>query len=257
MSNSYAIETPVDEEDIVAQQPLLNDETIFRDAILEFFGTFFFVYIGLSGVNQSLIMNGGNLTVALCFAFGLTAGIIISGKSGGHLNPAVSFTVCLTHFDFSFKRFIAYMIAQVAGGFFAGLLVYVMYCSYINSYKHKEVFAGTFGTMRSPNVSLFSAIIDQFVGSALLMLAIIIIPDSKFKPIAVGCSLGALGIFHGVNGFALNLARDFGPRVVSAFTLGTTPFTAGDYWFWVPMVIPFLGMPFGYLVSRLLDLYSK
>ncbi len=252
MSNSYRIETPVDDD--ISCDPPYDVANLWKDTISEFAGTFLFVYIALSGVNQSVIMGGGNLAVAICFAFGLSAGIFVAGKSGGHLNPAVSFTAFLTSIDFDIKRLVMYVAAQMLGGFLAACLIMAMYYSYINDYKHKETFAGTFGTVKYSNVSFVSALIDQFVGSVLLMLAILIIPDGKYKPIGIGCSLGALGLFQGINGFALNLARDFGPRVVSSLAIGSVAFTAGDHWFWVPMVVPFFGMPFGLFVAKLLKL---
>ncbi len=250
MSNSYEIETPVDDD--ISCDPLYDMQTLWKDIQCEFIGTFAFVYIGLSGVNQSIIMGGGNLAVALCFAFGLSMGIFLAGKSGGHLNPAVSFTALLTSIDFDLKRFFMYVCAQLLGGFFAALVVMAMYYSYINNYKYKETFAGTFGTVKSQHVSLVSAIIDQFIGSFILILAIIYIPEKKYKPLAIGGTLGALGLFQGINGFAFNLARDFGPRIVSSFAIGTIAFSAGGHWFWVPMIVPFIAMPCGYAFARYL-----
>jgi aquaglyceroporin related protein len=250
MSGVYQIDTPVDDD--ISCDPLYDSQTLWKDTISEFAGTLVFVYIGLAGVNQSVLTDGGGLAVSLCFAFGLTAGIFVANKSGGHLNPAVSFTALLTNVDFSLQRFVMYTCAQLLGGFVGAGLVMCMYYSYINNFKHKEVFAGTFGTVKSPHVSLFSAILDQFVGSVILMLAIIIIPDGKCKPIGIGCTLGALGLFQGVNGFALNLARDFGPRLVSAFAIGSVAFSAEGYWFWVPMIVPFLAMPVGFMVAKTL-----
>ncbi len=250
MTNSYELETPDDINDDVSCDPLYDTDTLWKDTQSEFIGTFVFVYISLSGVNQALIMQGGNLAIALCFAFGLTTGIFIAGKSGGHLNPAVSFTAMITNVDFKFNRFLMYACAQVLGGFGGALLVMAMYYSYINNFTHKELFAGTFGTVKSPHVSLFSAIIDQFIGSIILIGAIVYVPDGKYKPIAIGCTLGALGLFQGVNGFALNLARDFGPRIVASMAIGRIAFSASDYCFWIPMVIPFLGMPVGYYIIK-------
>ncbi len=247
MPEAYTIETPID--DAIDCDPAYDEQCLWKDTIGEFAGTALFVYIGLSSIQQTMLTAGSSLGVPLCFAFGLTAGIVVSGKSGGHLNPAVSLTVFLMDAGFGVKRLIMYTCAQLCGGALAAMVVMATYYSFINNYKHKEVFAGTFGTVKSPHVSLASSIIDQFVGSALLMMAIVMIPNHKYKPIAVGGVLGALGMFQGVNGFAFNLARDLGPRIVSWWAIGSIAFSAGGTWFWVPMLVPFLAMPVGCMLA--------
>lgn len=248
MSAVYEIETPIDDD--INMDPMYDMESLWKDSLHELIGTFTFIYISLSGVNQSIITNTGTLGVALCFAFGLTSGIYIAGHSGGHLNPAVSLTAYISNVEFDLRRLVMYICAQMIGGVLASALIMSMYYSLINNYKHKEVFAGTFGTLKSPSVSVFSSIIDQFVGSVFLINAILLSPDCKFKPLIIGCSLGALGLFQGLNGFAFNLARDLGPRIVSSWAIGSIAFSAADYWFWIPAVVPFFAMPVGLFIAN-------
>ncbi len=250
MAAVYEIDTPVDDD--ISSDPLYDMETLWKDTICEFTGTFTFIYISLSGVNQSVITNTGQLGVAMCFAFGLTAGIHVAGRSGGHLNPAVSLVAFLTNVDFDIRRFAMYVCAQMLGGVVASMLIMSMYYSVINNYKHKEVFAGTFGTEKSQSVSVVSSIIDQFIGSVVLINAVMLSPDNRFKPLSIGCSLGALGLFQGLNGFAFNLARDLGPRIVSSWAIGSIAFSANDYWFWIPAVVPFFAMPAGVFIANYL-----
>lgn len=226
----------------------------FKDAILEYIGTFAFVYISLAGVNQAVLTNQSQLHIAICFALGLSSGIILAGKSGGHLNPAVTLTVYATTKDFGFTKLIAYIVAQLCGGFSAGLLVLAVYWSWINNYENEDMFIGTFGTLQNENNSLFAAIVDQFIGSALLMFGIMATPSSWSKPITVGAILGGLGLFQGSNGFSFNMSRDFSPRLASLIVFGSDVFTAQDYWFWVPIVIPFFGVPFGAKMAHLVKL---
>ena len=230
-----------------------DERPLWKDVMSEFAGTFLFVYVSLAGVNQAVLTNQNQFHIAVCFAFGLTAGIVVANKSGGHLNPAVSMITYLTDPSFSAERLMGYIGAQMLGGLFAAMAVLAVYYSWIDQTKHKETFAGTFGTLRDPNNSLFSSVIDQFIGSALLMFAIVVIPSSALKPLAIGSSLGALGLFQGTNGFAFNLARDLGPRIVSTFILSSVPFTAADHWFWVPAIIPFFGVAFGFLLASKLQ----
>lgn len=229
-----------------AERPLV------KNMLLEFFGTFSFVYVSLAGVNQAVLTQANSqLDIAICFAFGLTAGIYIAGKSGGHLNPGVSFALFLTGHDMTFKKLVGYVAAQMLGGFAAALLVIAVYYGWINEFSD-EAMVGSFGTLKNPGNSLFGSILDQFVGSAILMFGITAVPDMKCKPVIIGLLLGSLALFQGSNGFAFNLARDFSPRVASAIVFGSTPFSSMDYWFWVPMVVPFFGIPFGWLLAKLL-----
>lgn len=229
---------------------MVQVRSLSQDCFLEFIGTFTFVYISIAGVNQTVLSGGSQLEVALCFAVGLTSGILIAGKSGGHLNPAVSFTTFMTDSDFNYKRLFGYVLSQLLGGFAAGLLVLAVYYSWIDKLPDSNVMIGAFGTLRNQNNSLFASIIDQFVGSAFLMFGIAFTPLSWSKPLTIGTVLGGLALFQGSNGFAFNLARDMGPRIASAIVFGSDPFSLLDSWFWVPMVVPFFGVPFGLVAAR-------
>lgn len=233
----------------------IPERPLWKDLCLEFCGTFLFVYISIAGVNQVVLSSTGIIDqfhIALCFALGLSSGVIVAGKSGGHLNPAVSATVFLTDPDFGFTRLIGYMFAQTCAGFAAGLLVLSVYYSWINDLPESNTLIGSFGTLKNSHNSLFASILDQFIGSALLMFGIVTTPDSWSKPLTVGAVLGGLGLFQGTNGFAFNLARDFGPRLASAIVFGSDAFTAVDSWVWVPAIVPFFGVFFGWVCAVLL-----
>jgi aquaglyceroporin related protein len=234
---------------------LINPRSFWKDVALEFFGTLTFVYISLAGVNQVILTNTDQVDqfhIALCFALGLSSGIIVAGPSGGHLNPAVTLTTYASTPDFGAMRCITYMLAQTCGGFVAGLLVLAVYWSAMNGLDSSQFF-GAFGTLKSSPNSLAGSILDQFIGSALLMFGIVATPASWSKPITIGAILGGLGLFQGTNGFAFNLARDFGPRVASTIVFGSDVFTAMDHWFWVPMIIPFFGVAFGWLCAKAVE----
>lgn len=225
---------------------------LWKDCLLEYFGTLTFVYISLAGVSQ-VVQSGlaDQFHVAVCFALGLTSGILVAGRSGGHLNPAVSLTVYGTDSEFSSHRLIGYILSQVCGGFTAGLLVLAVYYGWIKD--SPDAFSvGTFGTFKNPGNSLLGSIVDQFIGSALLMFAIVRVPSSNIKPVIIGAVLGGLGLFQGSNGFAFNMARDFGPRLASSIVFGEIAFSSEDHWFWVPMIVPFFGVPFGYYMATLM-----
>lgn len=257
MSTIVEVSTPqlnareynLDEFEQTPQRPLC------KDVLLEFLGTFTFVYISLAGVNQATLTDGSQLHVAICFTLGLASGVFIAEKSGAHLNPAVSFTVLMADKQFTLRHFVLYVMAQFMGGVVAGLLILSVYSEWILSLPVSNMLIGSFGTLRNANMSLGRAVLDQFIGSALLMFGIKLSVDSPIRPITIGLVLGSLALFQGTNGFAFNLARDLGPRVASSIIFGSDAFSAMDYWFWVPIVIPFAGVPFGWLMACLLTEY--
>lgn len=228
---------------------------LWKDCALEMFGTAFFVYISLAGVHQAVLaaLSTGSsvdqIHIAICFALGLTSGIVVALKSGAHLNSSVSCTLWLAG-QISFQKFICYAASQLVGGFLGALVVIAVYYSRINNFAESNALIGSFGTLKDPSNSLFSSILDQFLGSALLMFGILKAPDGPFKPVVIGLVLGGLGLFQGSNGFAFNLARDLAPRIASTIIYGSDPFTVESHWFWVPMCVPFIGMPFGYVVAQ-------
>ena len=257
--HAVMIETPVNSHHSIQSFTSDHDESehlpLWRESMLEMIGTAFFVYISLAGVHQAVLSSLSTgvpvdqTHVALCFAFGLTSGIVLALKSGAHLNSSVSFTLWLDG-QITFKKFICYVCAQLVGGGLGALLVLALYYSRIDHFTQGNALVGSFGTLKDPSNSLYASILDQLIGSALLMFGIMKAPDNKYKPLVIGLMLGALGLFQGSNGFAFNLARDLSPRVVSTIIYGSDPFTAEDYWFWVPMCMPFVGMPLGYVMSK-------
>ena len=235
-------------------ESIATKRCLLKDMGLECIGTLIFVYVSLAGVNQAMLTNGSQLEIAACFTLGLASAVFIANKSGAHLNPAVSFTMWMVDSEFSFRRFVLYTLSQLTGGILAGLLVLSVYSEWIDQLSTSDSFIGSYGTLKNPNMSLFRSVVDQFIGSTLLMFAIQMSMESYVQPIIIGLSLGALGLFQGTNGFAFNLARDLGPRIASTIIFGTDAFTAMDHWFWVPIVVPFVGIPFGWALAQLLNI---
>lgn len=261
MSQVIHVSTPIHSDYSHQDRPSYPSEpepvpcSLVEGAVLELLGTALFVYISLAGVSQSVLAaldshsSVNQLQVALCFMLGLSSGIVVALRSGAHLNSSVSFTLWLAG-QMSFKKMLLYIAAQMVGAFLAALLVMGVYYSHITKLPQSNALLGSFGTLKDPNNSLVSSMLDQFIGSALLMMGILRSPDSGYKPLVIGMVLGGLGLFQGSNGFAFNPARDLAPRLASMIMFGTDPFVEESYWFWVPMVIPFIGMPVGYLLGH-------
>ncbi|KAG0079671.1 aquaporin [Linnemannia elongata AG-77] len=222
----------------------------FRKGFAEFLGTAILVAFG-SGAIAQLVFSHNNswFTMSLGWGLGLTFGIYVAGGvSGAHLNPAVSLAMVIFR-GLSWADFIVYSIAQFAGAFAGALVVYITNYSAIKE-AAAEATIGIFITGRqSDAVSTTAAFVAEFLGTALLLLVILSTSDKgntpagNTQPLIIGLALTAIGTSFGYQtGFALNPARDLAPRFfTSLFGWGLEAFTRQGWYFWVPIVAPFLG----------------
>ena len=121
--------------------------------------------------------------------------------------------------------------------------------------------AGIWATYPQPYLSLAGGFIDQVVGTALLIIGLFALTDAKgaavpghLVPIGAGLLVLVIGATFGMNsGYAINPARDLGPRLFTAMAgWGSEVFRAGNGWWWVPITAPFLGAIIGGLAYDLL-----
>ncbi|KAF9542556.1 hypothetical protein EC957_001849 [Mortierella hygrophila] len=222
----------------------------FRKGFAEFLGTAILVAFG-SGAIAQLVFSPNNswFTMSLGWGLGLTFGIYVAGGvSGAHLNPAVSLAMVIFR-GLSWADFIVYSIAQFAGAFAGALVVYITNYSAIKD-AAAEATIGIFITGRqSDAVSTSAAFFAEFLGTALLLLVILSTSDKgntpagNTQPLIIGLALTAIGTSFGYQtGFALNPARDLAPRFFTAlFGWGVEAFSRQGWYFWVPIVAPFLG----------------
>lgn len=241
-----------------------RDETL-REALAEFLGTAVLILFGAGVVAQYVLSQQGAssyLSINLSWGLGVTMGCYVAGGiSGAHLNPAVTLALALLR-GFPWRKVGPYVIAQVAGAFVASLIVYVTYHEAFTAFDGgvRQVLgpqgtAGIFATYPRPFLSTFpGGFIDQIVGTAILMGVIFAISDARnvpppagLAPLLVGLLVVGIGAAFGFNsGYAINPARDFGPRLFTAFAgWGTDVFRAGHSWWWVPIVAPCIGAPLG------------
>lgn len=238
--------------------------SLYKRAIIEGCGTFFFIFIALATVNQTVLgaMIGkypvSQWNIAFGFAIGLSTGVYISGPiSGGHLNPAISFTMVLFQ-NLPWKDCLCYILGQMIGSFFAALLVFCIYYNSIRLFPYDQTTAGLFGTLKSSQTSIGLGLLEQIIGTAFLMIGILMIVRLNPKHpnvLLIGSVLGALALFLGSNGFAFNMARDLGPRMMSAMFWGVDVFYYEDHWWWVPIVGSFIGAPLGHILFTCYEYY--
>jgi MIP family channel proteins len=242
-----------------------------REAAAEFLGTFVLIMFGTGVVAQFVLGGGKNgeyLSVNIGWALGVTLGVYVSaGVSGAHLNPAVTLALAVRR-GFAWSKVGPYVAAQFAGAFAASAVVYLTYREALDHFDGgvRQVSgalgtAGIFATYPQAYLSTVGGVVDQVVGTALLVLVIFALsdtrnsaPESRLGPVVVGLLVLAIGAAFGVNaGYAINPARDLGPRLFTAMAgWGGGVFTAANGWWWVPVVAPCAG---GVLGAVLYDLF--
>ena len=232
--------------------------------LAEFLGTALLILLG-DGVVAGVVLkdtkseNAGWIVITVGWALGVTFAIYAVGAiSGAHLNPAVTMAAVVRG-QMPWSKFLPYFAAQTAGAFCGAATAFFVYREAFHAFDggvRQMNTAGIFATYPASYLSTSGALIDQIIGTALLMLVISAIGDARnsipgnVAPLAVGFLVMAIGMAFGLNaGYAINPARDLGPRL---FTLvagwGSQVFTANHYYFWVPIVGPLIGGPLGALV---------
>ncbi|WP_119672452.1 MIP/aquaporin family protein [Deinococcus sp. RM] len=201
------------------------------------------------------IVNGGYTNITLGWGFAVLMGIFIAGTiSGAHLNPAVTIALALTG-RFPWAKAPHYIAGQFIGAFLGAAIVFAVYhAKWLGFDPALANTAGIFSTF--PAVPGFwPGFIDQVVGTALLMALILAIGDKLNNPagaawgaLAVAFVVMAIGIsFGGMHGYAINPARDLGPRLFALVAgFKNTGFENG-VWL-VPVIGPIVGAIVGALI---------
>ena len=193
-------------------------------------------------------------SIAWGWGLGVAMAVYVAGRlSGAHLNPAV--TVALAAFKgFPARKIVPYITAQVAGAFIGALLVRFNYSDLIYKVdpQHTKATQGIFSTSPGGSVSLVTAFSDQVIGTAILVAVIFALtsavnnpPLANTGPLIIGLLVVGIGLGWGANaGYAINPARDFGPRLASWLTgYHEAWFSANgpQLYFWVPIIAPLIG----------------
>jgi len=239
-----------------------------REMLAEFLGTFVLIVFGTAVVAQVVLSrqaNGSYLSINLGWGLAVAMGVYVAGGvTGAHLNPAVTLTLAVRR-GFPWGKVLPYWAAQIAGAFTGALITFITYREAFRAFDGgvrqvvgPQATAGIFATYPQAFLSTFpGGLVDQIVGTALLLLMIFAIsdaknlaPDPKIAPLVVGLLVTVIGMTFGYNaGYAINPARDLGPRLFTAVAgWGGEVFRAGNGWWWVPIAGPLIGGVLGGLV---------
>jgi len=242
-----------------------------REALAECLGTFVLIVFGVGVVAQVVLGGGASgqyLSINIGWGLAVTMGVYVAaGVSGAHLNPAVTLALALRR-GFAWSKVLPYMAAQCVGAFLASAVVYVTYREALDHFDGgvrqvtgASATAGIFATYPQQFVHPFLDLgLDQIVGTALLIALIFALtdqknlaPDGKLVPVMFGLAVILIGATFGYNaGYAINPARDLGPRIAHAILPipGKGPSDWG--YAWIPVVGPLIG---GILGALAFDLF--
>ena len=238
-----------------------TNPTLLGEMTMEALGSAIIAIFGTGVVAQVVVSKGalgGHDSIAWAWGLGVTFGIFVAAKTtGAHLNPAVTVAVALFK-GFPKNRILPYIGAQVIGWFLGSLVIRLVYSGPIAALDPGLTHAtqGIFSTSpgngdNALNVSVGLAFFDQVVGTAVLLFLIFSITDPRganpspaLTAIAVGLVIVGIGFALGTDaGYAINPARDFGPRLMEWISgyQGAWVDQNGFPYFWVPIVAPIIG----------------
>jgi glycerol uptake facilitator protein len=239
----------------------VKQHTLVGELAAEFAGTLILILFGVGVVAQVVAGGlGDHDSIAWAWGLGVVFGVYVAARvSGAHLNPAV--TVALAVFrGFSWSKVLPYALAQTLGAFVAALLVRWNYSEVIGAFdpghtvKSQVIFSTLPGNGALP-VGTAGALRDQIIGTAILLFLILAVTDLRstapgvnLAPVVIGFIVVAIGFAWGTNaGYAINPARDLGPRLASFLTGygGAWRDQYGNFYFWVPIVGPLIGAVLG------------
>lgn len=235
----------------------------------EMFGTMLLLLLGCGVVaNVALAKtkgnNGGFLLVNFGWGLGVFSGIYVAGLSGAHLNPAVTVGLWLNNdtaefaggIEKSFLNAIIYFAAQMIGAILGAVLCWLAYKKHFDEEPDPGNKLGVFATgpaIRSSGWNLVTEIIGTFV----LVFVVIAIggTPSGLGPLAVALLVVSIGAsLGGPTGYAINPARDLGPRIAHALLPIKGKGSSDWSYAWVPIVGPLIGGALGGLMAQLVTL---
>jgi glycerol uptake facilitator protein len=230
--------------------------------LAEFIGTALLILLGngvVAGVllKDSKAQNAGWLVITIAWGLAVTFAIYAVGKfSGAHLNPAVSIGLAVAG-SFDWALMPGYILSQVGGAMAGSFLVYLHYLPHWAKTEDQALKLAVFCT--APAIrNTFSNLISEVIATAVLILGLLFIGANQFaeglNPLVVGGLITSIGLsLGGPTGFAINPARDFGPRLAHAIL--PIPGKGNSDWrySWIPVIGPMVGAVLGALLYSLIS----
>lgn len=225
----------------------------------ELIGTMILIIFGGGVVGGVVLKNSkaegaGWVVITIGWGLAVTMGVYaVGGFSGAHINPAVTLGFAAIG-DFPWAKVPVYITAQIIGALIGAGIVFLNYLPHWRATEDQGAKLAVFSTdpaIRSP----FSNLVTEIIGTFVLVMGLLFIGANEFteglNPLIVGALIVAIGMsIGGTTGYAINPARDLGPRIAHA--LLPIPGKGGSDWgySWIPVVGPILGGIYGALFYK-------
>ncbi|MGB5227479.1 MAG: MIP/aquaporin family protein [Eudoraea sp.] len=239
--------------------------------IAEIIGTFLLILLGC-GVTANVVLkdtkghNSGWIVITTGWAFAVYIGVVVAAPySGAHINPAVSIGLAAAG-EFPWNMVPSYLLAQFLGAMLGASLVWLIYIDHFDRTEEKSLKLVVFST--SPAIkNIFANLLVEISGTFVLVFAVLFFTDATIVESDTVIGLGSLGAIPvafvvwgiglslgGTTGYAINPARDLGPRIMHALLPIKNKGKNDWSYSWIPVIGPILGSvlaAFLYLVFQL------
>lgn len=217
-----------------------------KDILFEFIGTAILILFGAgvcANVNLKKTLGNNSGWVVISFGWGLAvfvAAYISTPYSGGHLNPALTIGLAIAG---SFKgNVIGYIVAQILGAILGASLVFLMYKPHFDAEENPDAKKAVFCTGPAIRAYLYN-FISEVIGTFILVLGVLMVGGAQIGgPLPVSLLIVAIGMsLGGTTGYAINPARDLGPRIAHAILPIKGKRDSDWAYSWIPVFGPVAG----------------
>jgi glycerol uptake facilitator protein len=228
--------------------------------VSELVGTMVLLLLG-NGVVAGVVLKGtksnnsGWIVITMGWGLAVAMAVFVSQSLGGdaHLNPAVSLAAFLRS-DLELVNLLAYVVAQMIGAILGSILVLVMYYPHFEKTQDAGSVLAPFSTGPAIRHTVFN-LVSEAIGTFVLVFVIFSFPTTidGLGPVLVGLLVVGIGLsLGGTTGYAINPARDLGPRLVHYFLPVPNKGSSDWNYAWIPVVGPLLGGALAAVVTTLL-----
>lgn len=239
------------------------DTTLVQQMIGEFLGTMILILLGDGVVAANVLKKtksyeGGWLMIGIGWGLAVSMAVYAVGwLSPGHINPAVTLGMAISG-NIEWAVVVPYIVAQVAGGFTGAVLVWLHYLPHFAATDDQEAILAVFSTGPAIKRSKWN-LISETIATTVLVYGLLAFTQGDFteglNPLVVGLLIVAIGLsLGGTTGYAINPARDLGPRMAHQILPIANKGSSDWAYSWIPIVGPFIGGALGALIYILLPL---
>lgn len=233
----------------------MEEVPLYLQCFFEFLGTFVMILLGCGVVACTTLKlskgtGAGWAVITIAWGLAVMCGVFIAGPvTGAHLNPAVSIGLAAAG-KFPWGSVIPYIVSQLAGAYVGGVVVYLFYKDHFDATGGADAKLGVFATIPAIK-NYWRNFFSELIGTFVLIIVILFLAESgnqsevglgsigalpvAFLVIAIGMSLG------GTTGYAINPARDLGPRLAHASLRIKGKGSSQWKYSWVPVLGPICG----------------